>query len=167
MGSSFAVELPLELVVTETLRLVAAFDTVTLALAIAAPVGSVTAPVNCPFCTWAVSTETRHSSKDKIYGVWTCFLVSIGTPPRVRCAVVREPTELCGRCSPPSTERRVYGIWDQRHDYCHRRMHLRDEPSLSLLPRLAMLAVTLLNRVSVRPNPMGFRIRVTGSPSRT
>jgi uncharacterized protein (UPF0333 family) len=38
--------------------------TVTLALIIAAPVGSVTEPANCPFCTWAVDHETNNSNTD-------------------------------------------------------------------------------------------------------
>src|SRR6266567_5610068 len=44
---------PLEFVVVETERFVPILVTVTLAFGIAAPDGSLTTPVNCPFWTWA------------------------------------------------------------------------------------------------------------------
>src|ERR1700687_2058545 len=46
----------------ETVRLVPSFVTVTLAFAIAAPVGSVTVPVNWPFCTCANALRVRAST---------------------------------------------------------------------------------------------------------
>src|SRR6202795_5052195 len=46
----------------ETVRLVPSFVTVTLAFAIAAPVGSVTVPVNWAFCTCANALKVRAST---------------------------------------------------------------------------------------------------------
>src|ERR1700724_3724197 len=46
----------------ETVRLVPSFVTVTLAFAIATPVGSVTVPVNWPFCTCANALKVRAST---------------------------------------------------------------------------------------------------------
>ena len=63
-GNSFKLYEPLWLVVAESLKFVLGLLTVTLALTIAAPVGSVTEPANCPFCTWAVDHEMNNNNTD-------------------------------------------------------------------------------------------------------
>jgi hypothetical protein len=55
---------PLWLVAVVSVKFVLGLLTVTFALAIAAPVASVTTPANWPFCTWALDHETNNSDTD-------------------------------------------------------------------------------------------------------
>ena len=63
-GNSFKLYEPLWLVAVVSVKFVLGLLTVTFALAIAAPVGSVTTPANWPFCTWALDHETNNRNTD-------------------------------------------------------------------------------------------------------
>src|ERR1700674_2998092 len=102
----------------ETVRLVPSFVTVTLAFAIAAPVGSVTVPVNCPFCTCANALKVRASTANTarqncnlfIYlppqKLWrVVFVICTETFAANRCHQPMLPNSSCGRNSYNSVNR--------------------------------------------------------------